>query len=235
MSVRKSTERGCTFQFDNTADVMTHIGLRFPLIRQNGPVWLPTSNVQHATANAAVTDDILHRRLAHLHAEAVRKTASCDIKGIPKHAGEASISFCKPCALSKATKANANRNSTRDDDPEDPLDTVSLDIWGSMQTPTHTGEQYVLGACCHTTGMVFDELLKLKSDSPDAFENFVISAKPLEHCIKTVRIDNDSVFLGREFMDICKKHSIRVERTAPYAHHQLGRMERQWRTLGEAA
>ena len=36
-------------------------------------------------------------------------------------------------------------------------------------------------------------------------------------------------------MDICKKHSIRVERTAPYAHHQLGRMERQWRTLGEAA
>ena len=83
--------------------------------------------------------------------------------------------------------------------------------------------------------MVFAELLKLKSDSPDAFENFVISAKALGHCIKTVRIDNDFVFLGHEFMDICKKHSIHVERTAPYAHHQLGRMERQWRTLGEAA
>ena len=181
MNVRKATERGCTFQFDNTADVMTHDGLRFPLIRQNGLVWLPTSSVQHATANAAVTDDILHRRLAHLHAEAVRKTASCDIKGIPKHAGETSISFCKPCALSKATKANVNRNSTRDDDPDDPLDTVSLDIWGSMQTPTHAGEHYVLGACCHTTGLVFAELLKLKSDSPDAFENFVISAKALGH------------------------------------------------------
>ena len=118
-----------------------------------------------------------------------------------------------------------NRNSTRNDDPDDPLDTVSLDIWGPMQTPTHTGEHYVLGACCHTTGMVFPELLKLKSDySPDAFENFVISAKALGHCIKTVRIDNDSVFLGHEFMDICKKHSSHVERTAPYAHHQLGRI-----------
>ena len=126
-----------------------------------------------------------------------------------------SISLCKPCALSKATKANVNRNS-RDDDPDNPLDTLSLDIWGPMQTPTHAGEHYVLG---HTTGMVFAKLLKLKSDSPDAFENFVINAKALGHCIKTVRIDNDAVFLGHEFMDICKKHSIHVERTAPYAHH----------------
>ena len=84
----------------------------------------------------------------------------------------------------------------------------------------------MLGACCHTTGKVFVELLKLKSDSPDAFENFVISAKALGHCIKTMRIDNDSVFLGHEFMAMCKKHSIHVERTTPYAHHQLGRMER---------
>ena len=50
----------------------------------------------------------------------------------------------------------------------------------------------------------------------------------------TLRIDNDSPFLSESFQSICTDRDISVQRTAPYAHHQLGRMERQWRTLSEA-
>ena len=51
------------------------------------------------------------------------------------------------------------------------------------------------------------------------------------HSIFRLRIDNDYVFLCFEFTALCELEGISVERTVPYAHWQLGRIERQWRTL----
>jgi len=53
--------------------------------------------------------------------------------------------------------------------------------------------------------------------------------------ISRLRIDNDSVFLCSEFTALCESAGISVERTVPYAYWQLGRIERQWRTLTDIA
>ena len=43
------------------------------------------------------------------------------------------------------------------------------------------------------------------------------------------------MFLSAQFTQLCQDEQIIVERTVPYAHWQLARIERQWRTLGEGA
>ena len=63
----------------------------------------------------------------------------------------------------------------------------------------------------------------------------IASVHSLGHTVSRLRIDNDSVFLSKDFTKVCEAESIAVERTVPYAHWQLGRIERQWRTLADGA
>ena len=237
MSVPRGTENDCLFKFAKSGDTLTYDGADYSLIRKHGLVWLPTvigDDEPAASANVAAADDaILHRRLCHLHRRAVQRTASLGIKGLPQSAVHFSA-FCRSCALSKATVANINRSSTRDRDPVDPLHSVALDIWGPMRKAAIGGYHYVLGAACYASAGILGELMKRKSDAPSTWRRFLAKARRLGRPIKTVRIDNDSVFLSKEFIAICEENDIAIERTAPYAHHQLGRIERQWRTLAEA-
>ncbi len=63
----------------------------------------------------------------------------------------------------------------------------------------------------------------------------ISSVKSLGYTVSRLRIDNDFVFLSKEFTAVCEAENIVVERTVPYAHWQLGRIERQWRTLADGA
>jgi hypothetical protein len=71
------------------------------------------------------------------------------------------------------------------------------------------------------------ELLKCKSDSVKVFRSFLNKIQLLRYKVRVLRIDNDSVFLGSDFRSVCQEFDIVVQRSAPYRHHQLGRMERQ--------
>jgi hypothetical protein len=44
-------------------------------------------------------------------------------------------------------------------------------------------------------------------------------------------VDNDTVFLGYAFRNLLNEFNMSVEITAPYAHWQHGRIERQWGAL----
>jgi hypothetical protein len=59
--------------------------------------------------------------------------------------------------------------------------------------------------------------------------------KSTGHSVHRIRIDNDTVMMSAEFTSICQSEGIAVERTVPYSNWQLGRIERQWRTLAEGA
>ena len=63
----------------------------------------------------------------------------------------------------------------------------------------------------------------------------IAKVKSMGHSISRLMINNDSVFLCSEFTALCESEGIYVERTVPYAHWQLGRIERQWRTLSDGA
>jgi hypothetical protein len=49
----------------------------------------------------------------------------------------------------------------------------------------------------------------------------------LGHTVRRIRVDNDTVLLGAAFHNLLDEFNIAVENTAPYAHWQHGRIERQ--------
>jgi len=63
----------------------------------------------------------------------------------------------------------------------------------------------------------------------------MVPIKSLNFKFKRVGIDNDSVLLCAKFIQVCQDGQIIAERTIPYAHWQLGRIESQWRILSEGA
>jgi len=63
----------------------------------------------------------------------------------------------------------------------------------------------------------------------------ISTVKSTGHSVHRIRIDNDTVLMSAEFTSICHSEEIAVERTVPSSHWQLGRIERQWRTLAEGA
>ena len=74
-----------------------------------------------------------------------------------------------------------------------------------------------------------------QDDAPSIWKMLIASVKSLGHTVRRIRIDNDTVFLSKEFTTLCVSKVITVERTVPYAHSQLGKKERQWRTLADGA
>jgi hypothetical protein len=55
--------------------------------------------------------------------------------------------------------------------------------------------------------------------------------RSLGHTVRRLRVDNDTVFLGASFRNLLDEFNIAVEISAPYAHWQHGRIERQCWTL----
>ena len=84
---------------------------------------------------------------------------------------------------------------------------------------------------CYNTPLIFGNLMKLKSDATSTWKSMISAVKTLGHSIFRVSIDNDTVLICTEIIMVCESEGIASERAVPYAHWQLGRIERQWRTL----
>ena len=63
----------------------------------------------------------------------------------------------------------------------------------------------------------------------------IASVKSLGYFVNRVRIDNDTVFLSKDFTSVCAAEGIPLERTLPYAHWQLDMIKRKWQTLADVA
>ena len=112
---------------------------------------------------------------------------------------------------------------------------AAVDLWGPMKVSAIGGYNWVLGTACFSSAYLMASLLRTKDESYVHLETFLCKVRSLGFSVKILRIDNDSVLLGNNFRTVCLKWGITVQRTAPYSHWQLARIERQWRTLGEMA
>ena len=260
-SVRQANSMGCSISFRPDNDLLVSSnGHDYALLRSDGLTWLPVYDIDAASSSTdttgkphwemgngssarpksvataslarAVTSQVLHRRCCHLNEADIQKLIKLGVLGKPRLIGD---TFCKSCAVAKSRIADINREPTRDHDHPDVFHTVSMDIWGPMNVEAIGGYRFAIGMTDHTSGGRLVDLVKQKSEAPQVLTAFLRRIRSLGHKVKILRIDNDSVFLSEAFQNICDANDIEVQRTAPYAHHQLGRQERQWRTLAEAA
>ena len=92
----------------------------------------------------------------------------------------------------------------------------------------------VVTSICYLYGYHMAELLRTKDEAPGAWKRMLLRIRTLGFSVHVLRIDNDSVLLGAEFRAVCDDFGVDIQRSAPYRHHQLARIERHWRTISDA-
>ena len=111
---------------------------------------------------------------------------------------------------------------------------MAADLWGPVDHAAIGGYKYVFGSICYLSGYHMVELLRTKDEAPGAWKRMLLRIRTLGFSVHVLRIDNDSVFLGAEFRAVCDDFGVDIQRTAPYRHHQLARIERHWRAISDA-
>ena len=97
------------------------------------------------------------------------------------------------------------------------------------------GNMWLLGGACYKTSTIINNVMMHNSDATSTWKSMISNAKSLGHNISRVHNDNDTVFFCKESTMLCESERIAVEKIVPYSHSQLGRIERQWRTLADGA
>ena len=92
----------------------------------------------------------------------------------------------------------------------------------------------MLGSIDYLSGYHLAELLRTKDEAASAWRRMLLQIITLGYSLMVVRVDNDSVLLIASFRDVCNEFNVDIQRTAPYRHHQLARIERHWRTVVDA-
>jgi len=245
LSVEQAAARGHRFYFDGrTAMIeLAGSGTRLPLHREDGLPWLRVAPPQGESSSSAhpaktlntSTKDLHHRRLGHLGESCMDRLLKTDASRTLGYTARSRLSFCEACTMAKSRVHNINRDSARGRDPKHPFHTMALDLWGPMSTATIGGNHWSFGGACFKTGFLLHDLLRTKADVPRVWRRFLAEVRAMGHSVRVVRVDNDSVLLSSEFRAICEEHGIAIQRTAPYSHWQLARIERQWGTLASSA
>jgi hypothetical protein len=69
-----------------------------------------------------------------------------------------------------------------------------------------------------------------KDEAPASFRRMLTTVRSMGYTVRRLRVDNDIVFIGAAFGPFYE-FNIAVKVTAPYAHWQHDRIERQWGPL----
>ncbi|GKB81901.1 retrovirus-related pol polyprotein from transposon TNT 1-94 [Tanacetum coccineum] len=115
----------------------------------------------------------------------------------------------------------------------EPLDMIHTDICDLKSLPTKGGNKYFITFIDDYTKYCYFYLLKSKDEAIDKFVLYKTEVKnQLGKKIKVVRSDRGVKYVA-PFAELCAKHGIRHEFTAPYSPQQNGIAERKNRTLKE--
>jgi hypothetical protein len=82
-----------------------------------------------------------------------------------------------------------------------------------------------LGGCYYSlpvtdfkSRFVKHDVLRTKDEAPQSFRRFLANVRAPSHKIEHMRLDNDSVLMGREFMAVLDDHGVSLDFSAPYSH-----------------
>ena len=237
-SVFKARDAGHRIVFEDPCDYIqvydaSGRSLQVPLRRYGGLIWLDTElclpSVTAMHANASISRHLLHLRLGHLGSSAMDKLHRSGLVDLQCQSGN-TPPFCETCAVCKSVVLDIPRTSDTPD-PDVCFHTLGVDLNGPMSVPSLGGGRYSIAAVDFKTRYILHDVLRHKSETPRLFKRFLIQIRDMGYKVHRVRVDNDSVLLSVEFTSLLDEFGIALQRTAPYAHWQHGRIERQWGTL----
>jgi len=146
------------------------------------------------------------------------------VSGIPnvqsQHDG-----LCLGCASGKKTKGPfpSSENNTNDI-----LNLIHFDICGLMLVQSISGHLYYITFIDNLSRKTWICYLKHKDEAFETFKEVkALHQNQTRKKIKIFRSDNGGEYMSNEFIDFCKKDSIKKEKVVPYAPKENDLVERK--------
>ncbi len=182
----------------------------------------------------ALPIDLWHRRLGHLHHDAV-KQLSAMADGV-RITSDLKQSLCRPCLEGKQHKTYNKLPSTR---ASQRLELIHSDSCGPFSTPSINNSKYMILYIDDHTRMTWVYFLKTKTSSEvtRVFMEFKAAVETATGSkIQRFRSDNGKgEYDNKAFRDILSSGGISFEPSAPYTQNQNGVSERKIRSIVEKA
>jgi transposase InsO family protein len=165
--------------------------------------------------------NIAHDRMCHINEQ--------DLKTTMKQFGielTGNMNPCPACLLYKSKIKNIPKLSTTQATKSG--ERIFMDTSGPF-TKSLGGNYYWHKICDQYTTMSWDKFMKAKNEVPEIVEKFIEMCKGINKSIEYIRCDNAGEHQN-ELRNICAKHGVKLEYTAPYTPQQNGMVERRFAT-----
>ncbi|KAG8976249.1 hypothetical protein FRC05_004499 [Tulasnella sp. 425] len=197
----------------------------------------PINELAMTTASTpTVTLALLHRRMAHIGTDRLKKLVKLDMaKGVtPKDIAKLEDDLpiiCEPCLAGKQHREPFPHSIST---TSSPLEIIVSDLHGPLP-PTDEGYRYWLLFIDVHTCLTLVYLLRKKKEAFECFKDYkALVEKQTGHLIKCLRDDKGGEFIGKKWDAFMTEQGIRHEKTTVNTPQQNGIAERKNRTLEEA-
>ncbi|GJR86442.1 retrovirus-related pol polyprotein from transposon TNT 1-94 [Tanacetum coccineum] len=175
-----------------------------------------------------------HRRLSHLKFGAINNLAKNSlVRGLPKLKFEKDH-LCLACAMGKSKKQSYKPKS--EDTNQEKLYLLHMDLCGPMRFASINGKKYTLVIMDDYSRFTWVKFLASKDEVPDFTIKFLkmIQVRLNAH-VKNIRTNNGTEFVNQTLHSYYESVGISHETSVARSPQQNGVVERQNRTLVEAA
>ncbi|GJW03817.1 retrovirus-related pol polyprotein from transposon TNT 1-94 [Tanacetum coccineum] len=175
-----------------------------------------------------------HRRLNHLNFGTINDLARKDlVRGLPRLKFEKDH-LCSACQLGKSKKYS-HKPKTENTNME-VLHTLHMDLCGPMRVQSINGKKYILVIVDDYSRFTWVKFLRSKDETPEFVINFLKQIQVgLNKIVRYIRTDNGTEFVNQVMSKYYEGVGIFHQKSVPRTPQQNGIVERQNRTLMEAA
>lgn len=231
-SVSATMDKGFTLKGDKDRFyLLKNGGVYATAVRQDKLFALNFQTVCEAQANAAVGNHLMvwHQKLAHQNVNHIRKT----LKDFDINFVDNKDFFCGSCMEGKQHRLPFSRSTTKS---EHPCQLLHIDVAGPMEVESIGGSRYFLLIKDDYSYYRTAFFMERKSEVVEHLKIFLLEVKNVTgHAVTTIRTDNGTEEVNERLKSFLLDQGIRHEKTVPYTPEQNSKVEREMRTVVEAA
>nr|GEZ45942.1 hypothetical protein [Tanacetum cinerariifolium] len=175
-----------------------------------------------------------HRRLSYLNFNYINLLSKKDIViGLPK-LKYVKDQLCSSCELSKTKRSSFKSKVVPSSKGR--LNLLHMDLCGPMRVPSINGKKYILVIVDDYSRYTWTLFLHSKDETPEVLKDFLtMIQRNLQDLVITVHTDRGTKFLNKTLNAFFKEEGIEHQTSTARTPEQNGVVERQNRTLVEAA
>lgn len=240
LSVKSLTRKGARVVFERQEQhAYIEVGTNKLPIRTSGDLYVmdilkPT--LGEAQARAAISAELIHRRLGHYNMrDIIRLLVKSDV-GLPA-IKPTSTQVCDVCSVSKHTRSSFPSTGNLSRDAHRPLDIVHADVTGPIDTVSLGGARYALIFTDAYSRWRIVYVITTRDQVLAKFKEYCLEMNALLHGVKVKRLHSDGAgeFFSAEFKEYCRSQGILQTGSSAHTPEQNGVAERSNRTVMDMA